>query len=47
MKGFYLQENGETLAEMVYTKEKDRIIIKHTEVAESLGGKNIGFQLVE
>lgn len=44
---FYLEENGEELAEMVYTKEKDRMIIKHTEVNESLRGKNIGFKLVE
>lgn len=44
---FYLEENGERLAEMVYTKEKDRMIIQHTEVDESLRGKNIGFELVE
>ena len=44
---FYVEENGETLAKMVYTKEKDRIIIQHTEVDESLRGKNVGFQLVE
>jgi len=44
---FYLEENGEVLAEMVYMKEDDRIIIQHTEVDETLRGKNIGFQLVE
>ena len=44
---FYFEENGKTLAEMTYRKEKDRIIIQHTEVDESLRGKNIGFQLVE
>lgn len=44
---FYLEENGETLAEMVYKKEKGKMIIQHTEVDESLRGKNIGFQLVE
>jgi len=44
---FYLEENGEALAEMVYKKEKGKMIIQHTEVDESLKGKNIGFQLVE
>ena len=44
---FYLEENGDTLAEMVYKKENDKMIIQHTEVDESLRGKNIGFQLVE
>lgn len=44
---FYLEENGEALAEMVYKKEKGKMIIQHTEVDESLRGKNIGFQLVE
>jgi predicted GNAT family acetyltransferase len=44
---FYLEENGEPLAEMVYTKEEDRMVIQHTEVDESLRGKNVGFQLVE
>ena len=44
---FYLEDNGEALAEMVYTKEKNRMIIQHTEVDESLRGQNIGFQLVE
>lgn len=44
---FYLEKDGETIAEMIYRKEKDRIIISHTEVDESLRGQNIGFQLVE
>ncbi len=44
---FYLEENGELLAEMVYRKEKDRMIIEHTEVDKSLRGQDIGFQLVE
>ena len=44
---FYIEENGERLAEMEYRKEKDRIIIQHTEVDTSLRGKNIGFELVE
>ena len=44
---FYIEENGEALAEMVYKKEQGKMIIQHTEVDESLRGKNIGFQLVE
>jgi predicted GNAT family acetyltransferase len=44
---FYIEEDGERLAEMDYKKEKDRIIIQHTEVDESLRGKNVGFLLVE
>ncbi|MDQ6814107.1 MAG: N-acetyltransferase [Bacteroidota bacterium] len=32
---------------MVYSREKDRLIVKHTEVVETLRGKNIGLQLVE
>ena len=44
---FYLEENGETVAEMEYRKEPGRLVILHTEVDESLRGKNVGFQLVE
>lgn len=44
---FYLRENGQDIAEMVYRKEPGRMIIEHTEVDEQLRGKNIGFQLVE
>ena len=44
---FYLEENGEQVAEMVYRKESGRMVIEHTEVDESLRGKNVGFQLVE
>ena len=44
---FYIEENGEALAEMVYKKEQGIMIIQHTEVDDSLRGKNIGFQLVE
>jgi predicted GNAT family acetyltransferase len=44
---FYVEENGKRLAEMVYTKEKGRMMIQHTEVDESMRGKNVGFQLVE
>ncbi len=44
---FYVEQNGEQLAEMTYTAEKGKMVIQHTEVDESLRGKNIGFQLVE
>ena len=44
---FYIEQNGEELAEMTYTIEKGKMVINHTEVDESLRGKNIGFQLVE
>ena len=44
---FYVEENGNKLAEMTYRKEGDSMIIDHTEVDESLRGKNVGYQLVE
>jgi uncharacterized protein len=44
---FYLEENGKQVAEMTYKIEKDKLVIDHTEVDESLRGKNVGFQLVE
>ncbi len=44
---FFIEENGELSAEMVYRKEPGRLIIEHTEVDETLRGQNIGFQLVE
>lgn len=44
---FFIEENGNQLAEMVYKKEKGKMIIEHTEVDESLRGQNVGLQLVE
>jgi uncharacterized protein len=44
---FYIEQDGFSLAEMVYAKGPGRMIIEHTEVDESLRGQNIGFQLVE
>ncbi len=44
---FYIEQNGEELAEMTYTVEKGKMVIRHTEVDESLRGKNIGFELVK
>ena len=44
---FYIEQNGEPLAEMTYTIEKGKMVINHTEVDKSLRGKNIAHQLVE
>ena len=45
---FYVEENGEILAEMTYSMAGENLmIIDHTEVADSLRGKNVGYQLVK
>ena len=45
---FYIEENGEWVAEMTYKKEGARkIVIDHTEVSESLQGKGVGKELVD
>lgn len=45
---FYLEENGEKLAEMTYSKAGEAlIIIDHTEVSEKLKGQGAGKQLVQ
>jgi hypothetical protein len=44
---FYVEEDGEIEAEMIYnTLSENKMIIEHTEVGESLRGKNIGIELV-
>jgi len=44
---FFVEENGERLAFMTYSKAgPSRIIIDHTEVSEKLKGRNAGKQLV-
>lgn len=44
---FYVEEEGEIVAEIVYAKGGENIIIiEHTEVDEALQGHNIGFELV-
>lgn len=44
---FYVEQEGKILAEMVYSMPTpDKMIIEHTEVDESLGGKGVGKQLV-
>jgi predicted GNAT family acetyltransferase len=44
---FYVEENGQRLANMSFSKAGEKqIIIDHTEVSDSLRGKNVGKQLV-
>lgn len=45
---FYVEENGERLAEMTYVwAGTGMFIIDHTEVSDQLAGKGAGKQLVE
>ncbi len=45
---FFVQQDGNILAEMVYTMPSaDKMIIEHTEVSEELKGQNAGYQLVQ
>jgi uncharacterized protein len=44
---FYVGQDGAVLAEMVYSlPTPQKMIIEHTEVDDSLGGKGVGKQLV-
>lgn len=44
---FFIEDDGEILAEIVYASGGDNtIIIEHTEVDDRLRGQNIGFELV-
>jgi predicted GNAT family acetyltransferase len=44
---FYIEDDGEMIAEIVYAHGGDNmIIIEHTEVADQLKGQNIGYELV-
>ncbi len=44
---FYMEENGNRLAEMTFSKAGDRlIIIDHTEVSDALRGTGAGLKLV-
>ena len=44
---FYIEEGNHTVAELYYHfTDKNTLLITHTEVSESLGGKGIGRQLV-
>jgi uncharacterized protein len=45
---FFIEENGEWLAELSYAREgKRKIVIEHTEVGDPLKGKGVGKKLVE
>lgn len=45
---FYIEKDGEWIAEMTYKKEGVRkIVIDHTEVSESLQGEGIGKKLLD
>ncbi len=44
---FYVGQDGAILAELVYSKPAaGKMIIEHTEVDDSIGGKGVGQQLV-
>jgi predicted GNAT family acetyltransferase len=44
---FYVGQDGAILAELVYSMSSpERMVIEHTEVDDSLKGKNVGLQLV-
>lgn len=44
---FYVEDEDELAAEMIYNTTSDnRMIIEHTEVGETLRGKNIGLEMV-
>ena len=44
---FYVEDDGDIVAEIVYAKGGDDVlIIEHTEVDEELQGHNIGYELV-
>lgn len=44
---FFIEEDGETIAEMTYAAPQNNLmIIEHTEVDEEIQGQHIGFALV-
>lgn len=44
---FFVQQEGNILAEMVYTMvSAEKMIIEHTEVSDELRGQNTGYQFV-
>lgn len=45
---FFIEDESKArVAELTYLEKKGVLIIDHTEVDDSLRGKNIGYQLVE
>ena len=43
---FYIEENGEWIAELTYIKNNGTMIIDHTEVDEKLRGEGVGEDMV-
>ena len=44
---FYIEDNGQKIAEMTYSKAgTDRIIIDHTEVSDEYRGQKLGEKMV-
>ncbi|HUR99424.1 MAG TPA: GNAT family N-acetyltransferase [Pyrinomonadaceae bacterium] len=43
---FYIDENGEWIAELTYVRDDDTMTIDHTEVDEKLRGEGVGEDLV-
>ncbi len=43
---FYIGEENHPLAEIVFVETPDKVIIQHTEVNPSIGGRGIGHSLV-
>lgn len=44
---FYIDENGEWIAELTYVKNEGTMTIDHTEVDEKLRGEGIGEDMVK
>jgi predicted GNAT family acetyltransferase len=44
---FYIEENGEWIAELTYVKNNGTMTIDHTEIAEKLRGEGIGQDMVK
>jgi predicted GNAT family acetyltransferase len=43
---FYIEEDGEWIAELTYIKDDGKITIDHTEVDEKLRGEGVGEDMV-
>lgn len=39
-------EDDEYLAELIYARQGENMILEHTEVADELRGQNVGYELV-
>jgi len=43
---FFIEEDEDVLAELVYALSDDKMIIEHTQVAPEFQGKDVGYELV-